>query len=216
MSLRQQIQQKDEKLLFIEKDKLSRESSLREELISVQQFYKNDCEVSKQMIEEANSAVKGLHEELIEQEETLLKREKGYNDKENHWQIDLQNECEVSQQKIEEVNSAVKKLNEELIIHEETLLRKEIQYNEKKNHWQIDLIKMNNDIAEKDEKIRELYQCIGELQNMMYTNENHQIQKDKANLQQIKQQMKQEEIGESKGQEGTPETKAPSVMQGQA
>ena len=84
LSLRQQIQQKDEKLLFIENDKLSRERSLREELISVQQFYQNECEVSKQKIEEANIAVKRLNQELIERETTLQKHEMQYNDKENN------------------------------------------------------------------------------------------------------------------------------------
>ena len=155
-SLREVIQQKDEKLLFIENDKLSRERSLREELISVQQLYQNECEVSKQKIEEANIAVKRLHEELIERETTLQKQE--------------------------------------------------MQYNDKENHLQIDLIKMTTDIAEKDEKIRELYQCIDELQNMMYENENDQIEKGQANL----LNMQQEEIDESRRQKETPETQAPS------
>ena len=155
-SLREVIQQKDEKLLFIENDKLSREMSLREELVSVQRLYQNECEVSKQKIEEANIAVKRLHEELIERETTLQKHE--------------------------------------------------MQYNDTENNLQIDLIKMTTDKAEKDEKIRELYQCIDELQNMMYENENNQIEKGQANL----LNMQQEEIEESKRQKETPETQAPS------
>ena len=155
-SLKEQIKHKNDKLISIEKEKLSRERSVREELISVEQFYQNECEVSKQKIEEANSAVKRLHEELIEQEETLLKKEKGYNDKENHWQIDLQ--------------------------------------------------KMNTDIAERDKKIRELYQCIDELQSMTYKNENQWIQKDQVNL----LNMKLEKIDECRRQKETPETQAPS------
>ena len=155
-SLREEIQQKDEKLLFTENDKLSRERSLREELISVQQFYQNECEVSKQKIEEANIAVKRLNQELIE--------------------------------------------------HETTLQKYEMQYNDKENHLQIDLIKMTTDKAEKDEKIRELYQCIDELQKMMYENENNQIEKGQATL----LNMQQEEIDESKRQKETPETQAPS------
>ena len=113
LSVREEIRQRNAQLISIEKEKLSKEQSLREKLISVQQLCQNECEGSKKKIDEANIAVNRLQEELIKREATLLKQEQQYIEKEKHWQLDLQsmnNDIEGRDIKIKELYQYIDEL----------------------------------------------------------------------------------------------------------